>query len=222
MTETSTHHFGIKAPTSPPTRQLMLVDDDRLVLATLANGLLSAGYQVTTAESVNEAEELLAGYPRPDLAIIDVLMPGRSGLELAERLRDLDHIPCVLLTATGEQQIVQRATAAGALAYLVKPIDTPQLVPAIEAALARAAELNELRETRRQLQTALDGDRDTNVAVGIVMARFGLERRAAFEHLRREARNQRRKLVDLAREVIGQDNPTHALGMQPPDGKQLS
>lgn len=129
-------------------------------------------------------------------------MPGRNGLELASRLRELDHIPFILLTATGEAQTVDRGTSAGALAYLVKPVDVPQLVPAIEAALARAAELSELREVRRQLQAALDMDRETNVAIGIVMVQRGLGRREAFEFLRRTARSQRRKLVDLAREVI--------------------
>ncbi|MDA0190213.1 MAG: response regulator [Proteobacteria bacterium] len=182
--------------------RLLLVDDNRLVLATLAEGLADAGYRVVTAESVADAEDYLAGGLRPDLAIVDILMPGRNGLELASRLRELDHIPFILLTATGEAQTVDRGTSAGALAYLVKPVDVPQLVPAIEAALARAAELSELREVRRQLQAALDMDRETNVAIGIVMVQRGLGRREAFEFLRRTARSQRRKLVDLAREVI--------------------
>ncbi len=182
--------------------RLLLVDDNRLVLATLAEGLVDAGYRVVTAESVADAEDYLAGGLRPDLAIVDILMPGRNGLELASRLRELDHIPFILLTATGEAQTVDRGTSAGALAYLVKPVDVPQLVPAIEAALARAAELSELREVRRQLQAALDMDRETNVAIGIVMVQRGLGRREAFEFLRRTARSQRRKLVDLAREVI--------------------
>jgi len=182
--------------------RLLLVDDNRLVLATLAEGLVDAGYRVVTAESVADAEDYLAGGLRPDLAIVDILMPGRNGLELASRLRELDHIPFILLTATGEAQTVDRGASAGALAYLVKPVDVPQLVPAIEAALARAAELSELREVRRQLQAALDMDRETNVAIGIVMVQRGLGRREAFEFLRRTARSQRRKLVDLAREVI--------------------
>jgi response regulator NasT len=182
--------------------RLLLVDDNRLVLATLAEGLADAGYRVVTAESVADAEDYLAGGLRPDLAIVDILMPGRNGLELASRLRELDHIPFILLTATGEAQTVDRGTSAGALAYLVKPVDVPQLVPAIEAALARAAELSELREVRRQLQAALDMDRETNVAIGIVMVQRGLGRREPFEFLRRTARSQRRKLVDLAREVI--------------------
>lgn len=183
-------------------RTLLLVDDDRLVLTTLANGLLAAGYVVLTAESVSEAEELLSSGQRPDLAIVDVLMPGRNGLELAQRLRELDHIPFVLLTACSDAPVVEQATRAGALAYLVKPVDVPQLLPAIEAALACASEISELRDVRRQLQTALDSDRETNVAIGIAMVQHGIDRAASFELLRRTARTQRRKLLDLAKEVV--------------------
>lgn len=183
-------------------RTLLLVEDDRLVLSTLANGLRGAGFNVLTAESVNEAEELLSGGQRPDLAIVDVLMPVRNGLELAQRLRELDHIPFVLLTACSDALVVEQATHAGALAYLVKPVDVPQLLPAIEAALARASEISELRDVRRQLQTALDSDRETNVAIGVTMVQHGIDRAESFELLRRTARSQRRKLLDLAKEVV--------------------
>lgn len=181
---------------------LLLVDDDRLILTTLGNGLSAVGYRVSVAESADEAEELLAGGLRPDLALLDVRMPGRDGLELARRLDQLDHIPFVLLTAFGDRELVEQANAVGALAYLVKPLDVPQLVPAIEAAIARAGEISELRETRRQLRQALDGDRQISVATGIVMVQHRIGRRAAFEALRRSARSQRKKLAEVADEVV--------------------
>lgn len=183
-------------------RTILLVDDDRLVLATLARGLAAAGCQVVTAESVNDAEELLAGGQHVDIAIVDVLMPGRNGLELTTRLRELDHIPFLLLTACSDASIVEQATAAGALAYLVKPFDVEQLLPAIEAALACAAEINELRAVRGQLQAALDSDRETNVAIGVTMVHHELGRIEAFELMRHTARSQRRKLIELAREIV--------------------
>ncbi|MGZ4976446.1 MAG: ANTAR domain-containing response regulator [Methylobacter sp.] len=181
---------------------LLLVDDERLVLATIAQGLSRAGYIINTAESVDEAEALLAGGERPDLVILDVNMPGRSGLELAERLCSFDRIPFMLLTAYSDQQIVEQAAACGALSYLVKPVDTRQLVPAIEAALARAAELRGLRITGQQLQNALNSEREISVAIGITMVQYRLGRKAAFELLRKTARSQRRKLAELAIEVI--------------------
>ncbi|MGZ4955883.1 MAG: ANTAR domain-containing response regulator [Methylobacter sp.] len=183
-------------------QSLLLVDDERLVLATLAQGLSRVGYNVNTAESVDEAEALLASGERPDLAILDVNMPGRSGLELAERLYSFDDIPFMLLTAYSDQQIVEQAAACGALGYLVKPVDTRQLVPAIEAALARAAELKGLRVTGQQLQNALNSEREISIAIGITMVQYRLGRKAAFELLRQTARSQRRKLAELAIDVI--------------------
>lgn len=188
--------------TATSVRTILLVDDDRLVLTTLSSGLVSEGYRVVAAESVTEAEDLLASGMRPDLAIVDVIMPERSGLELARRLRDLDHIPFLLLTATADPKVVDEARTGGALTYIVKPIDVFQLVPAIEAALARAADLSDLRQTQQALQNALDADRAISVAIGIVMVRQGLDRAAAFEYLRRTARSRRVKLLTLARELI--------------------
>lgn len=181
---------------------LLLVDDDRVVLAILALGLSKAGYAVSTSESVDETEAMLAGGDRPDLAILDINMPGRSGLDLAERLHSFDHIPFMLLTAYSDQEIIEQAAASGALGYLVKPVDMRQLIPAIEAALARAAELRGLRMTGQQLQNALDKERDISIAIGITMVQYRLGRVAAFELLRKNARNQRRNLAELAIEVI--------------------
>ena len=75
------------------TKQILLVDDDRLVLAMMSGGLRDAGYHITSAESAEEARAWLASGARPDLAILDVRMPGEGGLSLAQRLRELDHIP---------------------------------------------------------------------------------------------------------------------------------
>lgn len=192
---TAAHPFSLS-------RQLLLVDDDRLVLTTLASGLTQAGYRVNTAESAEEAEAWLAGGERPDLAILDVRMPGQGGLYLAQRLRELDHIPFMMLSAFNDPDLVQQATQIGALGYAVKPLQVPQLIPAIEAALARSQELKALLETRQQLQTALSQERDINMATGITMMQHRLLRKAAFELLRTTARSRRIKLADLAAEMI--------------------
>ena len=98
----------MNAATTPT--HLLLVDDDRLILATLSSGLQDMGYQVSTAESVDDAEALLTSGLRPDLAIVDVRMPGRDGLALAERLRNLDHIPFLMLSAFSDDHNVERAS----------------------------------------------------------------------------------------------------------------
>jgi response regulator NasT len=181
---------------------LLLVDDDRLVLSTLTLGLQQNGYRVSNAESAEDAEVYLASGERPDLAILDIRMSGNSGLQLAERLQQLDHIPFVILSAYSDQPMIDRATQLGALAYLVKPMDIPKLVPSLEAALARANELQELRVSRQQLQAALDAERNINVAVGITMMQYHIKRAEAFSMLRNAARVRRIKLANLANDIV--------------------
>ena len=189
--------------TTPAKRHLLLVDDDRLILTTLASTLTHAGYQITTAESTDDVENWLSeGHKRPDLALLDVQMPGQNGLALALRLRELEHIPFMMLSAYSDHATVAQATGQGALGYAVKPIDPVQLIPTIEAALARASEMQALRTARLQLQTALDNERDINVAVGITMTQHRLTRKAAFDLLRQGARSQRCKLIDLAQNIL--------------------
>lgn len=181
--------------------QLLLVDDERVVLAILGLGLSKAGYNVMTAESVDEAEALLASGLQPSIAIIDISMPVRTGLELAEILA-VKQVPFILLTAINDQAIVDQSTHLGALSYLVKPVTVQQLIPAIDAALARSEELRGLKATENQLQAALNGSREINIAIGITMAKHQLSRKAAFELLRSTARKQSQKLADLATQLI--------------------
>ena len=192
----------MNAPADAAPSHILLIDDDRLVISTLSLGLRQAGYRVSTAESTEEAEILLASGEHPDLAILDIRMPGQDGLYLAQRLHELDRIPFMMLSAYSEPSMVEQVTHYGALGYLVKPLDVAQLVPAIEAALARSNELNGLRITRQQLQAALDSERDISIAVGITMMQYRLKRSDAFELLRKSARTRRRKMADLAGEII--------------------
>ncbi len=196
---------------------LLLVDDDRLILSTVASGLRQAGYWVSTAESVDDAQAMLSGGLKPDLVILDVHMSDVDGLALAVRLRELDHIPFVMFSAYSDLKTVEAATRLGALGYMVKPMDIFQMVPTLEAALVRADELRNLQDAGTHLQKALDSERDINVAVGITMAQQHLPRDAAFSMLRSTARSQRRKLAELAGDVIA---ATEVLF--PPSSKALS
>jgi len=178
------------------------VEDDRLILSTLTSGLMRAGYNVSSAESVDDAEHWLKNNERPDLVILDVRMPDRDGLELTKRLDDMNHIPFMLLTAHSEQDVIHHAVKSGAMGYLVKPVDITQLIPAIETALSRAEELSSLRKAKLQLQTALDADRAVSVAVGIVMDQHHINHNDALELLRNTARSQHLKLIELAPSVV--------------------
>lgn len=193
----------MSSKTLPPHKaSVLLVDDDRLILATMATGLLHAGYRVNTTESVDEAETWLANHPRPDIAIIDINMPDRSGFELPARLKQLDDIPFIFLTARSESEANTLANNLGAMAYLVKPIDSAQLIPAIETALSRAQDLKQMKSQQQQLQTALDGDRSVSIAIGIIMDQYRINYEEANTLLRQSARSKRIKLLDLATSII--------------------
>lgn len=180
---------------------VLVADDDRLVLATLSTGLRKAGYQVSAAASGEEAMRLAANRA-PDVLLLDVRMPDLSGLEVARRLQQRGNLPVVFLSAHGDADIVKHATEFGAMGYLVKPADTAQIVPQIEAALARGKELSRLRETEGQLHAALSETRETSMAVGVIMERNHLDRRRAFDLLRDYARSRQRKIGEVAEELL--------------------
>ncbi|OGA16625.1 MAG: hypothetical protein A3I63_11385 [Betaproteobacteria bacterium RIFCSPLOWO2_02_FULL_66_14] len=181
--------------------RLLLVDDDRLVLATLARNLRDAGYDAETADSGEAALELAASL-RFDLAVLDIRMAGLSGIETAQRLRAEHAIPAMFLSAYGERELVQQAVTGGGLGYVLKPVDMPQLIPAIETARARARDLAALLEEQSHFERTLAGGRRTNVAIGILMERHRLDEAAAFEVLRNGARSARRKLEDHAGDLV--------------------
>ena len=180
---------------------ILIVDDDRLVLSTLGKGLREAGYKVTEAADGPTALELVAS-DKPDLAVLDVRMPGMSGIELAAQLTTDYQLPFIFLSAYGGSHIIEHANSLGALGYLVKPLDVPQIIPAIEAALARAAQIEALKSKGEQLTQALETGRETSIAIGILMERRGLDREQAFDALRSSARAQRRRIHDVAGEIV--------------------
>ena len=180
---------------------ILIVDDDRLVLATLGRGLRDAGYRVSEA-SEGAAALAFVAREKPDLALLDVRMPDMSGVRLAERLAAEHALPFMFLSAYGDPDIIQRATELGALGYLVKPLDVPQIIPSIEAALARSAQIRSLTDTGEQLTQALESGRETSIAIGILMERRGFARDEAFEALRSHARAQRRRVHEVAAEIV--------------------
>lgn len=184
-----------------PTATLLLADDDRLVLTTLAEGFRQAGYNVLEA-SDGDAAIRIAEEHAPDLAILDMRMLGRDGHDVAVWLRRHTDIPFLFLSAYSDELTVTKAIAAGALGYLIKPLNVTQILPSIEAALTRGRELIALLEEESHLSAALRIGRQTSVAVGILMARHHLTEQAAFDRLRSQARAERRKVSDLAAELI--------------------
>jgi DNA-binding response OmpR family regulator len=184
--------------------KILVVDDDRLVLATLTHGLSQAGYQVIDADNGDEAI-LLARQHKPDLALLDIRMEGKTGFDVAVYLRDYCHVPFMFLSAFSDDDTVAQVKALGALAYLVKPLDIHQIVPAIEAALANLA-----RHKEAHPPAALDGhslrhdvlSNGVAIAVGVLMHRFSIHRTTALNHLTRLAASEGQTLEAQSEQLM--------------------
>jgi response regulator NasT len=183
---------------------ILVVDDDRLVLATLVHGLVQAGYEVIDADNGDDAI-LLARERRPDLALLDIRMEGKSGFDVAETLRDKYRIPFMFLSAFSDDATVAQVKALGAVAYLVKPLDIRQIVPAVEAALAN---VGARRAPAAALPVAAPAvaaevlDPVVAMAVGVLMHRYSLSRGPALERLRRQAATEQRALAEHAERLL--------------------
>src|SRR3972149_1073863 len=184
--------------------RILIVEDDPLVLAMLAEGLEMSGYAVATAISGENALVLFETI-HPDLVVMDICLPGISGIEEMRRLRKKSDLPVIFLTALNQDEATHEAIKAGAHVYVVKPISLKQLVPMIETALARAADLRKLRTTGENLVTALRQNRDISVAVGILIERHNISGEEAFERLRKHARSTRRRVTEVAASIIAGD-----------------
>ena len=169
---------------------ILVVDDNRLVLATLTDGLSQAGYHVIDADNGDDAI-LLAREHKPDLALLDIRMEGKSGFDVAQYLRTQCRMPFMFLSAFSDEETVAQVEALGAVAYLVKPLDIRQIVPAVEAAFAnleagRVAP-GEHAQPRRSLASNDPTDASVAMAAGVLMHRHSLRRDEALERLARLA-----------------------------------
>lgn len=182
---------------------ILIVDDDRLVLATLAHGLSQAGYDVIDADNGDDAI-LLARAHRPDLALLDIRMQGMSGFDVAAYLREYCQMPFMFLSAFSDEQTAAQVKALGAVAYLVKPLDIGQILPVVASALAEvAARRSEAAlAARPSAAAAAMPTPEVMMAIGVLMHRFSLSRAAAYAHLHRLATAEKFSIEAQAERVL--------------------
>jgi response regulator NasT len=174
--------------------RILVVDDDRLVLATVTHGLAQAGYEVIDADNGSDAI-LLAREHRPDLALLDIRMEGKSGFDVAEYLRDVCHIPFMFLSAFADEQTIAQVRALGAVAYMIKPLEVAQIVPTVDAAFDRlrsgALSAGATPVAGAAASVAASALEDpVPLAIGVLMHRHSLSRQAAVQRLQRLAAEQ--------------------------------
>ena len=184
--------------------KILVVDDDRLVLATLVHGLAQAGFEVIDADNGDDAI-LLAREHRPDLALLDIRMEGMSGFDVAAYLREYLHVPFMFLSAFADEETVAKVKELGAVAYLVKPLDIHQIVPAVEAAFANrparpVAPVSPAERIAVSAEHALS--QLVPIAVGVLMHRYSLSRQEALQRLDKLAETEGRSVADAAQRLV--------------------
>lgn len=192
---------------SAPAR-VLIAEDEALIRLDLKEMLEEEGYDVVAEvgdgqQAVDRARELA-----PDLVILDIQMPVLDGLSAAEQIASARIAPVIVLTAFSQRELVERARDAGAMAYLVKPFSKNDLVPAIEVARARFAELAALDGEVRTLAERLAARQVVEKAKGVLMAQRGLSEPDAFRWLQRTAMNERTSMKALAERILADGVPT--------------
>ena len=161
-----------------------------------------AGFEVVAEARDGREAVALAAEHRPDLAVMDVKMPELDGIEAARQMLEQRQIPIVMLTAFSEAALVGRAVDAGVFGYLVKPFRESDLLPAIEAARARHAELQALRDEAGSLRDALEARKLIERAKGLLMEKDGLSEGEAFARLRGASQQTGRPLREVAEAIL--------------------
>jgi two-component system, response regulator PdtaR len=182
--------------------RVIIADDESLIRMDLREMLTHLGYLVVGdvadgRSAINQAREL-----RPDIVIMDIKMPDMDGIEAAKVLTEERIAPVVLLSAYSQRELVDRAREAGVTAYLVKPYREEDLTPAIEVALARFREFQELEKQVTDLQQALETRKLVDRAKGILMDKQGLSEAEAFRKIQKMSMDNRKPMKDVAEAII--------------------
>jgi len=187
---------------TPDTRRVLIAEDEALIRMDLAEMLAEEGYDVVGQAADGEQAIALAEELRPDLVILDVKMPRLDGITAAERIAEQRIAPVVILTAFSQRDLVERAREAGAMAYLVKPFSRNDLVPAIEMAVSRFAEVHALEREVADLTERLETRKAVDRAKGILQKDLGLSEPDAFRWIQKTAMDLRLSMRQVADGVV--------------------
>jgi response regulator NasT len=185
-------------------RRVLIAEDEALIRLDLAEMLVEEGYEVVGEAGDGETALRLAEQLRPDLVILDIKMPIMDGLAAAEKIAEAHLAPVVVLTAFSQRDLVERARAVGAMAYLVKPFQKSDLVPAIEIALSRFAEVSALAAEVAGLTERLETRKTVERAKGALMTRYGMTEPQAFRWIQRAAMDHRLGMREVSERIIAE------------------
>lgn len=182
--------------------RIVVADDESVICMDLREMLSNLGYLVVGDAGDGKSAVNLARELRPDVVLMDVMMPDMDGIEAARILTEERIAPVVLLTAYSQRDLIDRAKAVGVVGYLVKPIQENDLAPAIEVALGRFQEFRALEKEVDNLQDQLETRKMVDRAKGILMDSQGLTEAAAFRRIQKMSMNTRKSMKEIAQAII--------------------
>jgi two-component system, response regulator PdtaR len=194
----------VPAATDQPTR-VVIAEDEAIIRLDLKELLEEEGYEVVGETGRGDEAVELARSLKPDLAILDIKMPGLDGLSAARHIAGERLAAVLILTAFSQRDLVEQARDAGAMSYIVKPFQKSDLIPAIEVALGRHAELTTLESEVGDLAERLEARKQIDRAKGKLMDGHGLNEQDAWVFLRTEAMNRRCRVHEVAALVVAGD-----------------
>lgn len=189
---------------TPTKRRVVVAEDESLIRMDIVETLRDNGFDVVGEAGDGEAAVALAKELRPDLVVMDVKMPKLDGISAADQLNKEHVAPVVLLTAFSQKELVERATEAGALAYVVKPFTPNDLLPAVEIALSRWAQIVALENEVADLSERFETRKIVDIAKGILNEKMGLTEPEAFRWIQKASMDRRLTMKDVAVTIVDQ------------------
>jgi AmiR/NasT family two-component response regulator len=185
--------------------RVVIAEDEAIIRLDLKEILEEEGYEVVGETGRGDEAVALVREHKPDLVILDIRMPGIDGLAAAREINTDGDSAVLILTAFSQRNLIEEARDAGALAYLIKPFTKTELVPAIEVALGRFAEMKAIREEYDTVVERLETRRVVDRAKGILMDECGMKEVDAWNFIQKTAMSERRNMGEIAQRVIDGD-----------------
>ena len=185
--------------------RVVIAEDEAIIRLDLKETLEEEGYDVVGETGRGDEAVQLVRDLSPDLAILDIKMPGIDGLEAARAITADRKAAVLILTAFSQRDLIEQARDAGALAYLVKPFQRSELIPAVEVALGRFREMQALSDQNSTLEDQLETRKIVDRAKGILMDDHGMTEADAFSWIQKRAMQDRRTMRAVAEQVIAGD-----------------
>ena len=182
--------------------RVVVAEDEALIRLDLVELLEEHGYKIVGQASDGEEAVRLANELEPDLIVMDVKMPKMDGITAADKIAEDRICAVVMLTAFSQRDLIKRAKEAGAMAYVVKPFDASDVIPAIEIAMARFAEIRGVEDEVMDLEERLESRKIVDQAKGILQASLDLTEPEAFRWIQKTAMDLRKSMREVAQGVI--------------------